>query len=122
MGVYSSMLTRFRSHVTNKQKCVTLNTSNFTSRSLEFRGAYNWKPLLFILFINDISFYFVYVKFVMHADNLKIYSAITSLTYCYTLKTDLNRFRTYLKKNYMTLNLSNSSYITFTRNRSNNHV
>ncbi|XP_044573952.1 uncharacterized protein LOC123258140 [Drosophila ananassae] len=48
-------------------------------------------PLLFIIFINDISFCFLYSNFLLYADNLKVYKAISCIRDSYLLQDDLRR-------------------------------
>ncbi|XP_032311683.1 uncharacterized protein LOC116656347 [Drosophila ananassae] len=48
-------------------------------------------PLLFIIFINDISSCFLYSNFLLYADDLKVYLAISCIRDSYLLQDDLRR-------------------------------
>lgn len=50
-------------------------------------------PLLFVLFINDISGVFLSSRFSLYADDLKIYRSVTSIEDAELLQLDLDRLR-----------------------------
>ena len=47
-------------------------------------------PILFLLFINDFSYCFKYSKFLLFADDLKVFKEIITPIDCHELQTDLN--------------------------------
>ena len=70
-------------------------------------------PLLFIIFLADLSKRFKYSKPLFFADDLKIYSAIRSIHDCYNLQRDLDILSAWSNSNGMTLNITKCHVITF---------
>lgn len=73
-------------------------------------------PLLFILFLNDIYNYISYSKFLLYADDLKIYSSISCNDDHIKLQSDLNQVSNYFARNRLKLNVSKCHLVRFTRN------
>lgn len=71
-------------------------------------------PLLFIIFINDIS-YELKNSTLLYADDCKLYSAINNLDDCLNLQKDLQQINTWCDKNKLHLNINKCKYMTFTR-------
>lgn len=118
-GICGNLLEWFRSYLSNRSQCVVLN--GFCSKSFSILSGVpqgsHLGPLLFNIFINDVSLCFKFAKFSMYADDLKIYAAIKGRGDCKSLQDDLNRFYSYCSSNDLTLNYKKCSIITFTRNR-----
>lgn len=119
MGIHGSLLGWFESYLSNRSQCVLVN--GFRSRSLPVisgvpQGSH-LGPLLFIIFINDITQCFHAAKILMYADDLKIYLTIKNKNDCYLLQNDINRFSNYANDNGLFLNINKCTQITFTRNR-----
>lgn len=72
-------------------------------------------PLLFNLFINDISLCFANSECLMFADDLKIYRAVRDINDSLLLQDDLKRLYEWSVRNRLPLNLSKCCSITFTR-------
>lgn len=73
-------------------------------------------PLLFILYINDISHYLHYCKFLLYADDLKIYSSICTNEDQTLLQNDISSISNYFSLNRLNLNISKCHLVRFTRN------
>lgn len=73
-------------------------------------------PLLFILYINDIGNTIQYTNFLLYADDLKIYSTISTLQDQLRLQSDLNSISEYFCRNRLKLNISKCCLVRFTRN------
>lgn len=74
-------------------------------------------PLLFIIFINDISNCFQYCKFLLYADDLKIYHTINCADDHAKIQSDLDRFSTYCQRNKLSLALNKCKVIRFTKKK-----
>lgn len=74
-------------------------------------------PLLFSIFINDISSCLNDCKFLLYADDLKIYRTVTSLNDALKIQTALDHLVKYCKLNYLILNVNKCNQITFSRCR-----
>ena len=61
-------------------------------------------PLLFLLFINDLREVFQHSRFLMYADNLKIFRTISGASDVNLLQSDLTRFEQWCCVNRMRLN------------------
>lgn len=74
-------------------------------------------PLLFNLFINDIGLVLKHCKFLLFADDLKIYLEIKDRSDCEKLQADLISLHCWSNKNGMSLNLNKCYSISFTRSK-----
>lgn len=74
-------------------------------------------PLLFIMYINDVNQCFKYSKFLLYADDLKIFYSINNDQDKLRLQEDLDRFSLYCSQNSLTLSLDKCKVITYTRKR-----
>ena len=72
-------------------------------------------PLFFNLFINDISLCFKNSKFLLYADDLKIYLRTESLRDCFDLQNDLNNLSEWCRLNSLHLNLDKCFHVSFYR-------
>lgn len=76
-------------------------------------------PLLFLIYINDIGSCFLHSKFLLYADDCKIFSSIRTNADCIKLQSDLYRFNNYCYNNKLFLNYDKCSKISFSRKRYN---
>lgn len=72
-------------------------------------------PLLFLIYINDVARCFRFARFLMFADDVKIYLIIRSIQDCLDLQADLDAFFEYCTANYLYPNKSKCLVITFAR-------
>lgn len=72
-------------------------------------------PLLFNLFVNDISCVFLHSKFLLYADDLKFYRAIRTSQDCLLLQEDLDRLVNWCSNNGLSLNTGKCFSISFYR-------
>jgi hypothetical protein len=69
------------------------------------------RPLLFNMFINDISDAVVHSKYLLVADDVKIYRAVKSRQDCDLLQSDINSVQGWCIANCMKLNISKTKLI-----------
>ena len=74
-------------------------------------------PLLFSIYVNDMSSCFRHSNFLMYADDTKIFATISSVQDCVNLQSDLDRLHNYCVVNKLNLNYDKCHKITFSRNR-----
>lgn len=74
-------------------------------------------PLLFLVFINDITYAIKHCKKSMFADDLKLYMVVKSNEDSYLIQEDLNAIEEWCLKNSMTLNAKKCYHIKFTRKK-----
>lgn len=72
-------------------------------------------PVLFNIFINDITTCFHHSNFLLYADDLKLYRDIQNVDDCNKLQSDLTRLQQWCDKNKMTLNPDKCYHLTFTK-------
>lgn len=71
--------------------------------------------MLFIIFINDISLCFLHAKFLLYADDLKVYSVVARREDSFALQSDLDRVHAWCVKNRLFLNIDKCSHCIFSR-------
>jgi hypothetical protein len=76
---------------------------------------------LFNIFINDISNKINHSKFLLFADDLKIYRNIKSAEDCKALQFDIDVVQQWCSRNVMELNIQKSKIISFTRKTNSVH-
>lgn len=72
-------------------------------------------PLLFVLYINDIQFCFENCKFLLYADDLKVFTRVRSLTDALALQTSLNALCSWSIRNQLSFNFDKCYYVCFHR-------
>lgn len=120
VGVQGSLLCWFASYLHGRMQKITI--SNCLSRPILVTSGVpqgsHLGPLLFLIYINDICECFLYSKFLLYADDLKIFHRIESLEDCEKLQQDLNRVVLFCTENKLNLNLNKCFCISFTKNKS----
>lgn len=72
-------------------------------------------PLLYVAYLYDIGHCFKNSKFLLYADDKKVYKKVASIEDCELLQEDLNRLSVYYYKNRINVNADKCTYISFTR-------
>lgn len=72
-------------------------------------------PLLYACYLYDITKCLWFAKFLMYADDTKIYMKINNIQDCHNLQGDLNRLSVFYNENRININVNKCSYMTFTR-------
>lgn len=74
-------------------------------------------PLLFLLFVNDITLFLGDVDYLMYADDLKVFKLVRDDDDVNALQVAANAIDQWCVDNYMFLNINKCNIITFTRKR-----
>ena len=74
-------------------------------------------PLLFVMFVNDISDYIKHAKFLLYADDLKLYLTIKAIEDTHLLQSDLQGISNFCKDKDSTFNESKCKIVTYTRKK-----
>lgn len=117
LGIHGDLLRWIKSYITNRSQCIKINgcMSKYVNITSGIPQGSHLGPLLFSLFINDITDCFLHTKFSLYADDLKIYKKITCLNDCIDLQSDLDRLINYCHCNRLFLNINKCYHISFTR-------
>jgi hypothetical protein len=118
-GIRGSLWRWFKSYIFNRtqrvvikgfESDVTIVTSGVPQGSI-------LGPLLFVMFINDVYTCFKHSKFLLYADDLKIYRVIDKTEDHLLLQEDLDCFSIYCTNNKLQLSLNKCKKITFSKKR-----
>jgi hypothetical protein len=72
-------------------------------------------PLLFNIFINDLCNAINHSRYLLFADDIKIFRAIRSPYECSLLQSDIDSVQSWYTANFMKLNISKTRVISFSR-------
>ncbi|KAG7297988.1 hypothetical protein JYU34_018748 [Plutella xylostella] len=117
LGIHGDLFRWFSSYVTRRSQAVAVNgfLSPFTEISSGVPQGSLLGPLLFVIFINDITSCFQHSQLFLFADDMKIAKRICSADDQTDLQSDLCRLDSYCLANKLDLNVSKCYLITFTR-------
>lgn len=120
-GIHGDLLRWFGSYVEQRSQTVVLNGFSSHPRfSAVPSGVPQGSilgPLLFVLFVNDINQCFHHSKFLLFADDMKIYKKVQAPNDCLLLQQDLDRLQHYCHINKLDLNVSKCNCISFSRSK-----
>lgn len=119
LGVGDPLLTWIASYLTDRKQYVKLHgsVSKITNITSGVPQGGHLSPLLFILFVNSISKWITKAKFLLFADDIKIYMKIDNHESCKTLQSQLNLFLSWVEHLGLMLNIDKCHIMTFTRQR-----
>lgn len=106
----------FKSYLNDRKQFVQYNgyrSIQFSAISGVPQGS-NLGPMLFLIFINDITSV-IDVKCQLFADDLKVYNTINSAEDCVKLQNNLVNIQSWCDVNDLSLNISKCSALSFTR-------
>ena len=72
-------------------------------------------PVLFNVFINDLTVSIKYCKYLLYADDMKIFGTVNDENDTLQIQEDLNQVSIWCKKNHMYLNISKCNIISFSK-------
>lgn len=117
LGIHSNLLNWLKSYLINRVCIVKIE--NITSYSyIAISGVPQGSvlgPLLFNLFINDIQFCFSHSKFLLYADDLKVYNRISSINDVHDLQNDINKVVRWTFENGLTFNTDKCYHMSYYR-------
>lgn len=117
VGISGSLLRWLVSYIQGRSQFVMVNNSVsdvFYNTSGVPQGSH-LGPLLFIIYINNIGQCFHHSRFLLYADDLKVFKNVGSFQDCEMLQADLYRLSAYCIENFLFLNLEKCYKVTFGR-------
>lgn len=117
LGIHGNLLRWFSSYVKNRMQAVKMGSarSNFLNISSGVPQGSILGPLLYNAYLFDISNCFKHSRFLMFADDKKIFLRVRTIEDCKKVQADLDRLATYYETNRITINVNKCHHITFTR-------
>jgi hypothetical protein len=122
-GLSSSYVKWFQSYLLNRSSFVRI-LGKFSSPFSVLSGVPQGStlcPLLFNIFVNDLSAIIKHSKFLLFADDLKIYRNIKSVEDCKALQADICSVQHWCAENLMELNIQKMRIISFMRKTNSVH-
>lgn len=119
IGFHSEMLSWFRHYLTGRCSVVSIDgfhSDTFIPSSGIPQGSI-LGPLLFNIFVNDITSCFKYSQFLLYADDLKIFKQISTLKDISNLQEDLDRVIFWSARNSMPFSVNKCYSMTYHRRR-----
>lgn len=123
-GIHGSLLNWFSSYLARRTQILVVNgyeSYPYYADSGVPQGSH-LAPVLFSLFINDITHQILHCKYLMFADDLKIYKTISSHEDTFLIQKDLDRIEDWCRLNHMQLNVQKCSHIRFSRKKQSNLI
>lgn len=119
LGVHGDLFRWIKSYVENRSQAVVLggHSSNYREAYSGVPQGSHLGPLLFILYINDITTVLNNSNALLYADDTKIFRVVKGVSDCELLQSDLINFVRYCDNNSLLLNTNKCSVITFTRKK-----
>ena len=117
-GVCGSLLSWLDSYLRNRVQYVKFGqtlSKEITVYSGVPQGSH-LGPVLFLIFVNDLSFVFEQCHYLFFADDLKVFRRITNENDCALLQSEVSNLYTWCRNN-MTLNSDKCKVISFSRKR-----
>lgn len=118
-GIKNPLLSWFSSFLTERFQIVKYNEffSNPISITSGVPQGDHISPLLFLLYINDISSSLKHTNILLFADDAKLYKTIYSVSDALKLQSDLDAFCDWCTNNGMELNINKCSIISFSQKK-----
>lgn len=119
-GINDNLINWLESYLTGRVQFVAIN-NNFSKPIYVHSGVPQGShlgPLIFILFVNDITKCLKFSRCLIYADDLKIFSPIRNLSDAVKLQKDLDAVNFWCKINLLHLNVAKCKMVTFTHSSS----
>ncbi|CAK1593267.1 unnamed protein product [Parnassius mnemosyne] len=118
-GIRGDLFRWFTSYISNRSQAVILNgfTSSWVPVPSGVPQGSLLGPLLFVIFINDISECFLNTNFLLFADDMKIFRIVNNFDDALYLQNDLLNLDNYCRRNKLDINVEKCFCVSFGRKR-----
>lgn len=118
-GIGGNLLEWFKSYLTNRKQYIVIQgyKSNELNVTSGVPQGSHLGPVLFLLFINDISSVIRFSKVLLFADDLKLFKSVGSITDCHMLQNDLSNITLWCEHNFLDLNIGKCKTISFSKKK-----
>lgn len=116
-GIHDPLLSCLRAYLCNRSQQVTVSghvSKNFVVSSGVGQGTH-LGPILFNIFINDLKFALNHCKFLLFADDCKLFKRIDSAIDQLALQADIDNFFNWCRLNSLSVNIEKCKHMQFTR-------
>ena len=116
LGITGNLNTFFENYLTNRKQRTTIEnkTSDFRNITCGVPQGSILGPMLFLIYVNDLSNVIKNCKYQLYADDTVIYYTGNNLNVSTNiLENDLTNFTNWCKGNALTINTSKSKYVCF---------
>lgn len=119
LGIHGDLFRWIKSYVENRSQAVVLlgYQSQWMSVGSGVPQGSHLGPLLFTLYVNDITNHIQNSKLLLYADDTKIFRIVKNISDCEKLQDDLNNLVSYCEINNLFLNLDKCNVITFSKKK-----
>lgn len=119
LGIHGDLFRWIKSYVENRSQAVAVGgyTSNYRNITSGVPQGSHLGPLLFILYINDITKFIKDSHLLLYADDTKIFRVIRNVEDSVILQNDLFNFETFCSLNNLFINIDKCYVISFSRKR-----
>lgn len=117
LGIRGDLHRWFSSYITNRRQAVVIGSarSDYVTISSGVPQGSILGPLLYNAYLFDINTSFTNSKFIMFADDKKVFLKINDTLDCVKIQNDLNNLSVYYIKNRISVNIAKCLQVTFTR-------
>ena len=115
LGISGMLLKLLRNYLTNRKQATLANghTSDLVHIACGIPQGSTVGPLMYIIYMNDVSSSLKNCKYQLYADDTIIYISGDMELTTGKLCADLNTFKNWCDKNKLTLNIKKNKYVTF---------
>lgn len=117
LGVHGNLLRWMDSYLRNRSQAVVVGSScsDFIEVSSGVPQGSILGPLLYATYLYDVGRCLKHARFLMYADDTKVFMTIQGVDDCVNLQTDLDRLNHYYAENRIDINVRKCSSVSFTR-------
>ena len=119
MGIRDKVLNWIKTYLSRRTQNISINdivSTSFNVTSGVPQGSH-LGPILFIIFINYLTFKIKHCRYLLYADDLKIYHPVNCPNDAENIQNDINMIQKWCELNFMYLNVKKCNSITFSKKK-----